>query len=243
MSGWKSRLNALRVGVLGGVMAVVALRALSGGAAAADARPGAGRSAGEWDGASVAVQDTSVLRYVVAPEGNEARYRVREQLARLSFPNDAVGVTSGIEGEIRVRADGTIVQEASRFTVDLASLKSDSDRRDNYVRRRTLETEAHPSAVFVPRAFQGLTFPLPAAGDVSFRLVGDLTIRGVTRPVTWEVTAKVDGGVVSGQATTRFTFDDFELTKPRVASVLSVEDDIRLEYDFRLVPAAGAADE
>jgi len=30
----------------------------------------------------------------LAPAGNEARYRVREQLAGVDLPNDAVGVTS-----------------------------------------------------------------------------------------------------------------------------------------------------
>jgi polyisoprenoid-binding protein YceI len=130
---------------------------------------------------------------------------------------------------------GGVVAERSRFTIDLASLESDSDRRDNFVRRNTLQTEAHPAAIFVPTGFRGVEFPLPEAGEITFQLVGDLTVRDVTRPATWDVTASVEGGVVAGTARTGFTFDDFELQKPRVASVLSVADDIRLEYDFRLV--------
>lgn len=176
-----------------------------------------------------------VVRYNVAPTGNEARYRVREQLARLNFPNDAVGKTSGIEGGITIDASGAIVQNESRFTIDLASLASDSDRRDNYVRRNTLQTAEHPNAVFVPTAFRNLSFPLPASGNISFQIVGDLTIRGVTRPVTWDVTANVAGNTVTGDATTQFTFTDFEINKPRVASVLSVADEIKLEYTFQLV--------
>jgi hypothetical protein len=70
--------------------------------------------------------------------------------------------------------------------------------------------------------------------------VGDLTVRDQTRPVTWEVTAKLVQGVLTGQATTQFTFADFAINKPRVASVLSVNDDIRLELDFRLLPASEA---
>ena len=182
--------------------------------------------------------DTGRIRLVVASEGNEARYRVREQLASIDFPSDAVGSTSGIQGELVLEADGRVVRDSSRIVIDLASLTTDSDRRDNYVRRNTLETETNPAAVFVPTELQGLTFPLPAMGDLTFRMVGDLTIKGVTRPTTWDVTAHVMNGTVSGEAKTSFTFADFELTKPRVRSVLTVNDDIRLEYTFRLVPVA-----
>lgn len=179
----------------------------------------------------------SVTRYMVAPQGNEARYLVREQLARLDFPNDAVGKTSGITGALVLDEKGNPVKEQSHFTIDMTTLKTDSDRRDNYVRRNTLQTEQHPTAVFVPSGFRNLTFPLPQAGDVAFQMLGDLTIRGVTRPVVWEVVAKTANGSISGEAKTKFTFADFEITKPRVGSVLSVDDDIRLEYTFFLVPA------
>jgi hypothetical protein len=38
------------------------------------------------------------------------------------------------------------------------------------------------------------------------------------------------------QAWTAFTFADFALTQPRVMSVLSIEDHIRLEVDLTLRP-------
>jgi polyisoprenoid-binding protein YceI len=175
-------------------------------------------------------------RWVVAAEGNEARYRVREQLANLDFPSDAVGATKKVEGTIMMDG-GKIVGSASKITVDLTSLATDSNMRDNYVRRRTLITDSFPTAVLVPRELHGLPSPLPPTGEMTFQLIGDLTVHGVTKQVTWDVTAKMDGSAVTGTATTNLKFDDFSMSKPRVARVLSVEDDIRLEYDFRLVPA------
>jgi polyisoprenoid-binding protein YceI len=178
----------------------------------------------------------STIRYVVAATGNEARYRVREQLAGLSFPNDAVGVTSAVSGEIVVdEATGRVQANASRITVELAGLTSDQSRRDNFIRTRTLETEQYPTATLVPTEFRGLTWPLPASGVVSFELVGNLTVKGVTRPTTWNVSLNVAGDTLTGTATTSFTFADLALTKPRVAVVLSVDDTIKLEYDLRLV--------
>lgn len=181
-------------------------------------------------------QSADTVRYAVAGEGNEARYRVREQLAGLSFPNDAVGVTRAITGQILVdQATGRVIASGSRITVELGGLTSDQSRRDNYVRTRTLETAQFPTAELMPIELRGLTWPLPATGTVTFQLVGNLTVKGVTRSTTWDVTLDVSGNTLTGTATTSFTFADFAMTKPRVASVLSVDDTIRLEYDLRLV--------
>jgi polyisoprenoid-binding protein YceI len=187
-------------------------------------------------GVLVASPLSAQQKYVLASEGNEARYLVREQLLGLDFPSDAVSKTSAIQGGVVLNAQGGIVRGESKFIIDLTSLKSDSDRRDNWVRRNLFAVDTFPSVEFVPTEARGLKLPLPA-GQITFELVGDLTVRGVTRPTTWIVTAQRDGDAVVGKAATRFKFADFNLRVPRVRSVLSVEDDIRLEYDFRLIPA------
>jgi polyisoprenoid-binding protein YceI len=183
--------------------------------------------------APVLAQDRTPIRYGVVTEGSEVRYRVREQLAGLSFPNDAVGATSAVEGGIAFDAQGRVLSD-SRFTIDLRTLKSDEARRDNYLRRNTLQTESYPTVTFVPTETRRLPFPLPQSGSVSFDLVGDLTVKDVTRPVTWAATASFDGPRVSVRARTAFRFGDFGLRQPRVSVVLSVEDGIKLEADLVL---------
>jgi len=170
------------------------------------------------------------IAYGVISEESEARYRVREQLVGFDLPNDAVGTTRAITG-VLVLEGNRVVPEASRFQVDLRTLTSDQARRDNFIRRNTLQADRYPYAVFVPREIQGLPSPLPTSGEHTFRLIGDLTIRETTRPVTWEVTARVEGDRVIAQARTQFTFADFGLEPPRVPVVLSVDETIRLEVD------------
>ena len=46
--------------------------------------------------------------YIVAPEGNEARYRVREQLAGFDLPKDAIGATRAVKGRIVIGPDGKV---------------------------------------------------------------------------------------------------------------------------------------
>jgi polyisoprenoid-binding protein YceI len=196
-----------------------------------------GRAASVWllPARTAYAQSTGApIRHRVVAERSEARYLVREQLAGLSFPNDAVGTTSAIEGSLALDARGRVLPSESRFSVDLRTLRSDEARRDNYLRRNTLETDRYPHAVFVPIEVRGLPVPLPQTGTASFDLVGDLTIRDATRRVTWEAAATVRGEDLSVQARTAFRFADFGLRVPRVASVLSVEDNIRLETDLLL---------
>ena len=61
-----------------------------------------------------------------------------------------------------------------------------------------------------------------------------MTVRDVTKEVTWEITAQFGEDQITGTATTDFTFDEFDLNVPSVAVVLSVENNIRLEIDFVL---------
>ena len=187
--------------------------------------------------ASAPATVAGAVRYEVA-SGTTANYRVREQLARLNAPSDAVGKTSAVTGSIVLSPDGKIVSDQSKITIDITSLQSDSGMRDQFIRGSTLQTSTYPTAVFVPTAIQGLSTPLPTSGQQTFQLVGNLTVHGVTKPVTWNVTSQVEGNEVTGQATTSVKFEDFGMTQPKVASVLSVNDDITLEVTFHLTKSA-----
>lgn len=182
---------------------------------------------------SAAVPAGEVTLYEVVSGESEGRYLVREQLAGLSFPNDAVAVTAAVTGRVGIDPSGAVA-EGSQIVVNLESLASDQGRRDQYVRTNILQTRQYPAAVFVPTEVRGLPQPLPEEGTANVVIVGELTIRNVTRQTVWEgtVTFSPDGFQVSVR--TAFTFADFDLTKPRVALVLSVDDQIRLEADVKL---------
>lgn len=174
------------------------------------------------------------VRLVVDTAGAEVRYRVRERLVGKELDNDAVGVTRAISGQIALAADGSIIPEESKITIDVTGLKSDQDRRDGYVQRRLLETAQYPTVVFAPTTITGGPKTIPTSGTSTFSIAGNLTIRGVTRPATWTVNARYLPTAVTGTSSTAFTFADFSIAQPRVPVLLSVADTIRLEYDFNL---------
>lgn len=171
------------------------------------------------------------IRLTLVPGKSQARYRVREQLASLSLPSDAIGSTSSVSGTVVGKTDGTLVPSDSKFVVDLQTLQSDRSQRDNFLRRNVLQTDQYPNATFVPTQVTGLPSTLPTSGNISFKLTGDLTVRNVTKPVTWNVTCQPQGNEGACHATTSFQFEYFDLTPPRVGPVLSIVDNITLEVD------------
>src|SRR5436853_5662960 len=193
------------------------------------------RSAVVEQGSAATSVKGAALRLVLAPTGNAARYRVREQLVGHDLPNDAVGETQKLTGAISIDSNGKVIRDASKFTVDAGSFVSDKNRRDGFVRGRLLEADAYPTIVFVPAAVRGVSLPLPKSGTRDIEMTGDLTVRGVSRPTTWKGTAEFKDGGVTGAVATAFTFDDMKIEQPGGPALLNVGETIKLEISFNLV--------
>lgn len=195
---------------------------------------GAAKPATKASTAASAQAPVPTVRFLVSGDSNAARYRVRERLAGHELDNDAIGQTPKVSGGIVLDQFGKILAAQSGFTADVSLLTSDQKRRDTYVRNRLLVTDTFPTTRFVATEAKGLPSPLPTSGGFQFVLLGDLTVKNVTRPTTWAVTAAATGDRIRGKAITRFTFADFQLTQPKVSVLLSLADTITLEYDFTM---------
>ena len=68
-------------------------------------------------------------------------------------------------------------KSSARLTIQAASIRTASARRDDHLRRAFLDTPDHPAITFTSTGVEQLS-------KTSFRLTGDLTIRGTTKPVT-----------------------------------------------------------
>ena len=166
-------------------------------------------------------------------DGSKAIVRVTEQLADRQDLSDAVLTSDKMTGEFTLQPDGTFAA-SSKIVVDLTALSSDSRQRDNFIKQDTLSVRQFPNATFIPTRTEGLTLPLPASGDLSFKLTGQMTVHGVTKDVSFDVKAKRTGADLSATATVTpaMQFGTFGMTQPRVFSVLSIKDEIRLEVQL-----------
>ena len=165
---------------------------------------------------------------------SKATVRVREQLVGVNLPSDAVLVAKGATGTFVLNGDGTF-STASKISFDLTTLESDNSQRDNFVKSDTLQTRQFPKAEFVPTKTTGLTLPMPTSGDFTFKLTGQMTIKGKAKEVTFDVQARRAGNELTATATAApaWKFADFGMTAPSVPfRVVSIVDEIRVVVDL-----------
>lgn len=187
---------------------------------------------GPADLPSLATTPPGAVQLVVDPNNSQASYHARERLAGNDLPSDAVGTTHNVSGAVVLNPDGSVNSGQSQVTLDLTSLTSDEDERDSFIKTNTLQVNQFPTATFVPTQIVGLDTPLPTAGQQTFQLLGDLTVHGVTQPVSWDVSAQFGDASVSGDATTGIKITDFGMAIPSAAAVLTLNDALTLELQF-----------
>ena len=171
-------------------------------------------------------------------EGSEAGYRVREKLARLPAPSDAVGRTNKVTGDLVVAGQlGSYTVSDINIEVDMTSLTSDSPRRDNALRERGLETDRFPTATFVSPGLRELPSDIRPGQPVDLMLDGELTIHGVTRNVSIPVEAKFDSRAIEVVGSLTIPMADFDIQPPNVANIVTVEPTGTLEFRLLLEKA------
>ena len=169
---------------------------------------------------------TGGTSYKIDSSASTASYKAQEELQGKGF-NEAVGKTNAFIGTIVLDKSGTPVA-CSRFDVDLRTLQSDNSRRDNYLYNNTLETEQYPLATFILTKVEGLNGAVPQGKEADITLIGNLTIHGVTKQVAWAGKVKLNGGTLTGSATTTFKMEQFDITPPKAGPVISINDSLTL---------------
>jgi polyisoprenoid-binding protein YceI len=96
-----------------------------------------------------------------------------------------------------------------------------------------LQADRYPEIVFNPTTITGLP-PVAEVGDkLAFEVTGDLTIRDVTRPVTFALTLEVQSpDRLLGRAEATILRTDFGLTIPEVPGVAEVDAEVGLRFAF-----------
>ena len=162
--------------------------------------------------------------WAIAGANSTVGYRIKEVLGGVDV--EAAGRTDQVAGSLTI--SGTQAT-AGEFSVDMASITSDDSRRDGQFRGRIMSVDQFPTATFV------LTAPIdfgavPSDGtSLIATATGDLTLRGVTRSVTFEVDAKLEGGRIGVLGSIPILFSDYEIPDPSNVAA-KVEDAGLLEF-------------
>ncbi len=167
--------------------------------------------------------------------GSVTGYRVREQLAGLPAPSDAVGRTSSVTGSLTLAqsADGYTVATAT-FTVDVTTLTSDRAMRDRRIHQIGLESDRYPTATFKLTSPMVLPATASTGQTVHVSATGDLTIHGTTRSVTIPMDAQLSGSQIQVVGSLTFPFSEFNMVPPSIGGFVTVQDNATMEFSLLL---------
>ena len=162
-----------------------------------------------------------------------AGYRVREQLAFVGAPSDAVGRTSSITGSMSLAQTATgYTVSAATFTVDVSTLTSDRSMRDQRIHSIGLQSDRYPTASF--KLTTPIALPATASNGQTAQIsaIGDLTIHGSTQSVTIPMQAKLSGSQIEAAGSITFPFSQFGMTPPNIGGFVSVQNNATMEFQL-----------
>lgn len=185
-------------------------------------------------GGGTATASGNATRYTIVPEASKASYRVDETLIfRNNQFNTAVGSTSAFTGDIFIDKTKPSASTIGPITVDISKLTSDSSQRDNMIRQRWLESNKYPNVTFVAKRLEGLPdAPYTDGQELTFKIIGDLTVRTTTKEVTFDTKAKIIGDTLTGTATTAIQMTDFSFDPPAIANIVTAENGVKFILDL-----------
>lgn len=157
-------------------------------------------------------------------EGSEVGYRVAEVL--FGIDTEGVGRTESVTGSIAL--DGTSIVSAE-FSVDVASMRSDDGRRDGQFRGRIMETNEFPTASFALTQPVDLGVSATEGATVATTISGELTMHGVTNSVSFDISAKVEGGRLGVIGSIPVVFTDYDIVDPSISGI-KVEPEGLIEF-------------
>jgi polyisoprenoid-binding protein YceI len=171
--------------------------------------------------------------YQVGP-GSEAGYRVTEVLVGQN--STAVGRTSKIWGSVTI--SGASVTSAT-FTVDMASIESDQSERNAQFDDRIMDVAQYPTATLKLTTPIALGSIPPVGSKVTYTATGDLTMHGVTRRVTFSLTAERSADGIDALADLPIAFADWNIANPSIGGFVTTDSSGTLEVLVLLTKGVG----
>lgn len=153
-------------------------------------------------------------------------YRVEEVL--FGQNTEGVGRTKQVEATLTIQDDSVT---AGSFTVQMGTLMSDAANRDRQFNNRIMDTATYPTATFTLTSPIALPTNAVSGSPISAEATGELTLRGVTRAVSFPLQAQVEGARFTVVGNITIVFDEWGIPEPSVPGI-SVEPEGLLEFSL-----------
>jgi polyisoprenoid-binding protein YceI len=166
--------------------------------------------------------------------GSVAGYRVNENLVGQN--TTAVGRTSKIWGSLAV--SGTQVT-SGKFTVAMASVKSDQSQRNARFDGPIMEVSRYPTATFTLTAPIVLSSVPVSGANTQYSANGTLELHGVSHAVTFPLQVQRRGSNVDVLADITVPFAEWNIANPSIGGFVTTADQGTLEVLLILTQGPG----
>lgn len=184
--------------------------------------------------ANTAAADSASVIFEISQDGSEVRFNIYELLR--GAPKNVIGVTNQVAGQVALNLADLSSAKVGEILINARTLATDDDRRNQAIRNRILFTDQYEYIRFVPTQITGLQGEAAVGQTLNFQIEGDLTIRDITKPVTFDLSLTGETTErISGSAKAVIQRADFNLNVPEVPFVANVADEIILEIDLVLL--------
>jgi polyisoprenoid-binding protein YceI len=175
--------------------------------------------------------ESALLVFQINQEESQASFNIFEELR--GQPKDVIGTTNEMAGEIALDTNDLSTAQVGVIQVNARTLSTDDDRRNQAIRNRILFTDNYEFITFTPTEIRGLEGEAAVRQEFTFQIAGDLTIRDITKPVVFDVSAQlVTENQLTGSAVAKIQRGDFNLVIPNVPFVANVGEEVALEINF-----------
>lgn len=176
-------------------------------------------------------EESAATLFEIIPEESEVRFVIDEVLN--GSPKTVVGTTDQVAGQLAVDAQNVANTQIGVIQINARTLTTDNDMRNRAISNRILFTDEYEYITFTPTAITGLPESVNVGDVLTFQVTGDLTIRDVTLPATFDMQVTAVGeDRLEGTASTTIRYSDYDISIPEVPSVTNVEDVVELQLDF-----------
>lgn len=181
---------------------------------------------------------------------SRAQFLIQERI--FGRDNLVEGTTRQLDGSFLIDYDEHSVQvgqfeinvrdiRTRSLDVDMSEQRWSDGERDVVIRAQILQSgqDRYEFSTFNPTAVTGVPETFEFGDTLDIVLTGDLTIRGVTSRVDFDMELVLESQeMISGQAATTVRWDDFDITIPYVggdSDINSVDDSVQLRLEFTAV--------
>ncbi|MCB8981640.1 MAG: YceI family protein [Ardenticatenaceae bacterium] len=169
--------------------------------------------------------------FEIVPTESLATFTLSETLRGL--PTTVVGRSREIAGQIAIDFENPANSQMGPIQINARTLMTDNEFRNNAINNFILDTEQYELITFTPRQMTGLPSEFTAEEPIELQIEGDLTIREITKPVTFAATVTANGRTeLNGSATAQILRADFGLQIPDAPGVANVSDEVQLTFEF-----------